>query len=370
MSEGLLRTPLAYSGSLDAYESADVTPPIGREYPKLQLSELLGNDEQLRDLAVLASQRGALFFRDQNIDNEQLKVLANKLGELTGRPADSGLHRHALSSKDNVKNHDENGNTDEEVFFVSSEREKENHSNRFQAPLPKLASYLWHSDITFEHIPSDYAILKMVDMPPGNAGGDTLFASAYEMYDRMSPHYQKLCDGLTATHFQPVFSRVLKQSNDPLITENRGHPENEGLDFKAVHPVVRTNPVTGWRHMFAAGQQIYDGKINGVTDAEEEALKRYFLQLVTENHDLQCRFKWGLNDVVIWDNRSTFHTATNDYEGRRKLVRITSVGEKPYLDPKSLSRRQALRKLESFEPEVLTPPADEEFVSKKRQRVS
>lgn len=81
------------------------------------------------------------------------------------------------------------------------QREKENHSNRFHAPLPKLASYLWHSDITFEHIPADYGVLKMAEMP-NDVGGDTLFACAYEMYDRMSPHYKKMCDGLTATHYQ------------------------------------------------------------------------------------------------------------------------------------------------------------------------
>ncbi|TVY86328.1 putative alpha-ketoglutarate-dependent sulfonate dioxygenase [Lachnellula willkommii] len=366
-SEALLRAPLTYSHTLDDYESFDVTGPIGREFPKLQLSELLKDDAKIKDLAILASQRGALFFRGQDISNDQMKDLGSKLGELTNKPPDSKLHRHALSSKDNVKNHDENGKTDEEVFFVSSVREKENHSNRFNAPLPKLASYLWHSDISFEHIPADYGVLKMAEMP-NDVGGDTIFACAYEMYDRMSPYWQKLCDGLTATHFQPVFSRVLQQSKDPLITENRGHPENTGLEFSATHPVVRTNPVTGWKHLFAAGQQIHDGKINGVTDREEEMMKQYFLQLITENHDLQCRFKWGVNDVVVWDNRSTFHSATNDYNGKRKLIRITSIGEKPYLDPNSLSRAQALKEDPLLQ--VITPPAEPEEPRKKRQRTA
>jgi alpha-ketoglutarate-dependent taurine dioxygenase len=48
------------------------------------------------------------------------------------------------------------------------------------------------SSITFENIPSDYAILQMVDLP-ADAGGDTLWASAYEMFDRMSPAYQNAC---------------------------------------------------------------------------------------------------------------------------------------------------------------------------------
>jgi alpha-ketoglutarate-dependent taurine dioxygenase len=25
------------------------------------------------------------------------------------------------------------------------------------------------------------------------------------------------------------------------------------------------------------------------------------LQLITDNHDLQVRFRWGKNDIAIWD---------------------------------------------------------------------
>ena len=44
--------PLKYSGSLDKYERFDVTPTIGREFPKLQLSEILSDDKKIRDLAI------------------------------------------------------------------------------------------------------------------------------------------------------------------------------------------------------------------------------------------------------------------------------------------------------------------------------
>ncbi len=46
--------PLEYSGSLDAYESFDVTNVIGREYPKLQITDILGDDEKIRDLAIIS----------------------------------------------------------------------------------------------------------------------------------------------------------------------------------------------------------------------------------------------------------------------------------------------------------------------------
>jgi hypothetical protein len=45
-------TPLKYSGSLDGYEHFDVTSVIGREFPKLQLSQIIEDDTKIRDLAI------------------------------------------------------------------------------------------------------------------------------------------------------------------------------------------------------------------------------------------------------------------------------------------------------------------------------
>jgi len=89
--------------------------------------------------------------------------------------------------------------------------------------------------ITFEPIPADYSILTLHTLPP--TGGDTLWASGYEVYDRLSPPWQRFVDGLTATYNQPGF---LKSANDhgfKLHSEPRGAPENVGGILEAVHPV-------------------------------------------------------------------------------------------------------------------------------------
>jgi hypothetical protein len=52
------REPLRLSGALDTYESFDVTPVIGREFPKARLVEWLespNSDELLRDLAITST---------------------------------------------------------------------------------------------------------------------------------------------------------------------------------------------------------------------------------------------------------------------------------------------------------------------------
>jgi len=55
-SNSRLSGPLSYSGSLDDYEQVDVTAVIGREFPNLQISDILHDDTKLRDLAVLGTQ--------------------------------------------------------------------------------------------------------------------------------------------------------------------------------------------------------------------------------------------------------------------------------------------------------------------------
>jgi hypothetical protein len=53
--KGTERVPLKLDGALDAFESFDVTPIIGREFPNASLKDFLrapNSDELLRDLAI------------------------------------------------------------------------------------------------------------------------------------------------------------------------------------------------------------------------------------------------------------------------------------------------------------------------------
>jgi hypothetical protein len=52
-------------------------------------------------------------------------------------------------------------------------------------------------------------------------------------------------------------------------------------------PVVRTNPVTGWKSLFGAGHQIHAGWIDNVTETESEVIKTY------------CKFRICLSSKVL-----------------------------------------------------------------------
>jgi taurine dioxygenase len=43
--------------------------------------------------------------------------------------------------------------------------------------------------------------------------------------------------------------------------------------------------------------------------------------------EFQCRLQWAPGSLAIWDNRSTWHCAMNDYQGHRRVMhRITISG--------------------------------------------
>ncbi|TFY80403.1 hypothetical protein EWM64_g3610 [Hericium alpestre] len=357
----LVRDPIL--NFLSAYPSYEKTPHIGTRFPdaSVQLSQWLkadNADQLIKDLATLVSHRGVVFFSNQDLTVEEQRLLGTRLGELSGKPKSSTLHKHPITEATPEFGAD--------ISVISSE----GGITQIDRQRIQRASNGWHADITFEKVPSDYAILKMHTLPP--AGGDTLWASGYEAYDRLSPAFKTWLEGLHAVHDGKFFIDVghdiqclaslenltytlstPRQTGIP-VQDHRGSPENVGEDLTAVHPVIRTNPVTGFKTLFTR-------RIVELSQEESDHVLDYLFRHVSENHDLQVRYRWQPNDIAIWDNRSTYHTATYVFlsaaelgvadalvlqerlwRRRRAGNRVVSIGEKPFFDPKSKSRREAL----------------------------
>ncbi|GKZ38904.1 hypothetical protein AbraIFM66950_011477 [Aspergillus brasiliensis] len=250
------------------------------------------------------------------------------MGYLTTRPESHGLHIHPVTNSSR-----EFGDPDPQISTIHSEGRKKLYQG---SDYTRMAA-VWHSDIAFEKAPADFSSLRLTELPV--TGGDTLWASGYEVYDRISKPYRAFLEGLSATHVGSGFKRM----GVKVYTGERGAPVNVGDELEAVHPVVRTNPITGWKSIFPIGA--FPSKINGLNRRESANMLQYFHDLITYGHDLQVRFKWNEpNDIAIWDNRSVFHTATGDHEGfgPRSGNRAVGVGEVPYFDPESKSRREDL----------------------------
>lgn len=237
----------------------------------------------------LVSERGVVFFRAQdNLTNDLQKQLVHRLGQLTGKPSDSTLHIHPV-----LNNTSEFGVNDAEISTISSLGRKKIfvHENAARpSGTRRYDAAQWHSDIQFEPVPADYTSLRLTQLP--KSGGDTLWASGYEIYDRFSNAYQKFFEGLTATYSGEGFIRAAEANPETvkIYEKQRGSPQNVGRKLSSVHPVVRTNPVTGWKSIFALGP--FPKYINELNDEESSDLLKKFRSVITENHDLQVRFKW------------------------------------------------------------------------------
>ena len=93
-------------------------------------------------------------------------------------------------------------------------------------------------------------------------------------------------------------------------------------------PVIRTHPITGYKSLFVNKGWVYavyscpltaltcfphlrfTKRIVELHPEESANLLDYLYRHISENHDLQVRFRWEKDSVAIWDNRATFHTAT------------------------------------------------------------
>ena len=140
-------------------------------------------------------------------------------------------------------------------------------------------------------------------------------------------------EGLEAVHSGDVHRETARVTGQPL---RREAPDN-------VHPVIRTHPVTGWKSLFV--NRGFTRRIVGFTRRESDAVLNFLYDHIETGIDFQVRFKWTEDTVAIWDNRVTYHNPVYDYFGGKGLrhgYRVSPSAERPYFDPKSKSRREAL----------------------------
>jgi alpha-ketoglutarate-dependent taurine dioxygenase len=97
-----------------------------------------------------------------DLDNDLQKELIQRLGHLSGKPATSGLHVHPV-----INSGRELGAKDDEISVISS-REREKLYKNYEKKQTQRRE--WHSDITFEPIPSDYTILRLTELPKTGGG--------------------------------------------------------------------------------------------------------------------------------------------------------------------------------------------------------
>lgn len=279
----------------------EIQPKIGSIIEGVQLSQL--SDAAKDELALLISERKVVAFPAQDLIDagpdaqEQFMRYFGKpnyqpvSGTVRGHPGFHIIHR--------------DGNKEEISRFLEQ----------------RTTTTLWHQDVSYEIQPPGYVMLGLLEGP--EVGGDTVFAATDMAYKRLSPTLCSWLDTLRAVHSSAKMINHARLTNslvrkDPVDT---------------IHPLVRVHPVTGEKCLFINGEFIT--KIQGLKEPEQRWLIDFLMNHIVTGHDFQARVRWQPKTIVMFDNRSTLHSAIVDYldddygAKLRHIFRLTALGEKP-----------------------------------------
>lgn len=178
------------------------------------------------------------------------------------------------------------------------------------------AGTYFHTDYSYLEVPARATLLYSIEVPA--KGGDTLFADQYAAYDDLPQLKKKQLENLVALHHYGNRDD-LDQGSRTVASVLSGEQEKK-LDWVR-HPVVRRHPVTGRKALYAVSGSSFG--IEGMPQDEAIDLLDELRDHATQEK-YQYRLRYGVGDVVIWDNASLLHSATlTDPDDPRTLWRIT-----------------------------------------------
>ncbi|OYY90438.1 MAG: taurine dioxygenase [Sphingomonas sp. 28-66-16] len=177
----------------------------------------------------------------------------------------------------------------------------------------------WHTDHSYDPVPAMGSILVARELPP--VGGDTLFAHLGAAYDSLSDGLKATLSGLRAVHSA---DHIYGPDGVYAKTDQAADLKGQDIRANAVHPAVIRHPVSGRKILYV--NPAFTLHFEGWTREESQPLLQY-LYSVAMREEFQCRLQWAPGSVAVWDNRSTWHFAVNDYHGHKRLMhRITISG--------------------------------------------
>jgi len=183
------------------------------------------------------------------------------------------------------------------------------------------AGTYFHTDYSYLDVPARATTLYSIQVP--KVGGDTLFADQYAAYDDLSQSMKKSIEDLVALHHYGNRDDLDKSSRTVASVLNQ---DQEKKMAWVRHKVARKHPVTGRKALYAVSGSSFG--IEGMP--EDEALDLLDeLKAHATQEKYHYRLKYGVGDVVIWDNASLLHSATLiDPNDPRTLWRITIKEER------------------------------------------
>jgi len=193
---------------------------------------------------------------------------------------------------------------------------------------PVMGLIDWHFDACYTDKLNRGAVLRLITITP--VGGLTGFADGVQIWNALSPEWQKKAEGLSVVyhealmHHEQRFGDLLRHPVTRVQKELAAMIEVAWGRARAVHPAVwqrhtgeKVLHICPWQAVGIEGQlnEEGDGLFQALWDEVSRVMKPYF-------------HKWSLDQMIVWDNWRFIHSVQGyDPKYPRKARRTTIQGD-------------------------------------------
>jgi taurine dioxygenase len=269
-----------------------LTPGFGIEASGVDLSQPL-SDADFATLEGAFYRHQLLALRAQDITASQFSAFARRIGP----PQPHVIDQFHLPEDSNI--------------LILSNVKKDGQPTGLQ----DAGSY-FHTDYSYLQVPARATTLYSRVVP--EVGGDTLFANQQAAYDDLPDAMKKRIEPLYGIHH---YGNRNDQDEKSRTVASVLTAEQKAKMPVITHRIARPHPVTGRKSLYAVS-----GSSFGIVGMPEDEARDLLDELAAHSTQPKyvLRFKYGVGDIVVWDNASLLHSATlTDPNHARTLWRIT-----------------------------------------------
>jgi taurine dioxygenase len=278
-------------------EIGPVSRALGGEVRGLSLNQSLF-EETIREIYAAWLEYQVLIFRDQDLDVDDQRRVTGYFGQ------SQDLMRTAPTQRQATR----------EVMYIGNVS-----VDGIQGDLPH-GDMQFHTDGAYFEHPTKATLLYGVQIP--SWGGDTLFANGYKAFASLPAALRVRIERLQALNVYDYGSGGTKRNLAPAPDAPR-----------FTHPVVIVHPETGRKSLYV--NRLMTQQIVGLEGVESDALLETLFAAVEQPGNIYAH-KWRPRDLIVWDNRCTFHARTDfDPNEKRALRRMTTKSDRPMGVPAS-----------------------------------
>ncbi len=237
-------------------------------------------------------EHGIVYFRDQDISDDDLVRFSRRIGDLERGPASEIAPAGASA----------------EVWIISNVVEN-------GVPIGSLGSgeAEWHTDMSCVERPPIASVLHAIEIPA--VGADTSFANMYEALAELPADLRRRIEGRRANHDSSYTSAGELRVGAEAVVDVARAPG-------ASHGVILRHPETGRDALFLGRRT--NGYVLDLAVGDSEALLDALWAECTRPELVYCH-RWRIGDVLMWDNRCVIHRRDAFDPATRRIMHRTQI---------------------------------------------